>query len=258
MEHEDIPQSETVRKDQIEELQKQKLRLEIEELNKKWFKRKDYWQAIFPSLLAILSVIYALSSGFLNAKYETFQLQKEKLIRDIDFFEITKSKIIQDTVKLARERDVLIVSNKGLIKKMDSLTFRVLTSEKVSKKLDKKIDSLNQVIKDLPVLFAYQDPHRGLGESLAYTSLRLETELIHALTQRALATFPNVPRNEITNQPGFRNLREFKKLLLLNNIELYDENGNPKPPNNADIEARAMVICQSVNDNLEGRFIGTE
>jgi len=52
----------------IEDLQKYKIKLEIQELKKEWYKRKDYLQILLPTTIALFSLIYAIVSGFFSTK----------------------------------------------------------------------------------------------------------------------------------------------------------------------------------------------
>ena len=78
----------------IEELQKEKLELEIKEFNRAWYKRRDYLQVLLPTTLAIFSLFYAVATGLFNAKYDLYQLKEQHLKDSVVQFAKTKRQLI--------------------------------------------------------------------------------------------------------------------------------------------------------------------
>lgn len=97
----------------IEDLQKEKLRLEIADINKKWYKRKDYLQILLPTIIAVFSLLYAIASGFFSTKYDQYQLQKERLQLEVQRFEEKKESLLESNEQLTK-------SNKELSDKLQS------------------------------------------------------------------------------------------------------------------------------------------
>lgn len=105
----------------IEELQREKVELEIKDLKREWYKRKDYLQVLLPTTVALLSLIYALVSGFFNTKYEQLQLQKEQLKLEVLYFEEKREELILSNASLATSKDSLVNSLKNERSEMGSL-----------------------------------------------------------------------------------------------------------------------------------------
>ena len=91
-----------------EELEEEKLKLEIKELNKTWFKKPSYLRVLLPSLIALGSVFYAFQSDLISVQREKNQLKKMQLDTTLAKFEARKN-ILSDTLLLLKEtRDSLI------------------------------------------------------------------------------------------------------------------------------------------------------
>ena len=74
-------------------LTKKKLELEIEDLQKAWYKKPKYIAAWSPIIIALLSFIAIWLSGY-------FDTQKEKLNKEISELEETRNKLISETSAL--------------------------------------------------------------------------------------------------------------------------------------------------------------
>lgn len=103
----------------LDELQKEKIQLEINEINKAWYKRKDYLQIALPAILALFSLIYAIVSGFFSSKYEQYQLQKEQLQLEVLYFEQKKENLLKNN-------EILSVANTKLKATLDEKTQGIL------------------------------------------------------------------------------------------------------------------------------------
>jgi chromosome segregation ATPase len=62
-----------------EDLETEKLRLEIADLKKRWWKRPVYIAALFPTLLALTTLIYGFSNGYFQAASERIKAENVKL-----------------------------------------------------------------------------------------------------------------------------------------------------------------------------------
>lgn len=81
-------------------LEEEKLRIEIEELRKKWYKRPNYLQILLPTTVAVGSLLYAISSGVFTTKYDQYLLQQERLKLETMRFEIQRDEMrkqVEDT-----------------------------------------------------------------------------------------------------------------------------------------------------------------
>ncbi|MDZ7649812.1 MAG: hypothetical protein U5K54_23215 [Cytophagales bacterium] len=114
----------------IDELQREKIELEIKDLKREWYKRKDYLQILLPTTLAMLSLVYALVSEFLSSKYEQLQLQKEQLKLEVLYFEEKKQTLILSNTNLTMLKDSLVNSLKGEKDLMENLRTRLAQKQK--------------------------------------------------------------------------------------------------------------------------------
>jgi hypothetical protein len=96
-----------------EELEREKLLLEIEQLKEPWWKKPVYMLAALPTLLAALSLIYGFANGYFQAtatKLENqrhdLQVQKDKLEADVKEVAATKEKLALQVEQLERTREV--------------------------------------------------------------------------------------------------------------------------------------------------------
>lgn len=94
-----------------EELESEKLQLEIKQLREHWWQKPSYVLAALPTLLAIISLIYGLSNGYFQAlamKLEidrgNLQSQKSNLEQDIKNFTSQKEELRQTIANLENER----------------------------------------------------------------------------------------------------------------------------------------------------------
>ncbi len=83
-------------KSQKQILEEQKLKLEINELEKKWYKKPNYLQVLLPTTVAIGSLLYAIFSGVFSTKYDQFLLQQERLKLETMRFEAQRDKVKEE------------------------------------------------------------------------------------------------------------------------------------------------------------------
>src|SRR5712664_2343255 len=83
-----------------DELEKQKLALEVEQLREPWWKRPGYLAIVIPSLLALGAVIAGFSTRFFQNQYELIELKNERALREKDEIEQDKQKLNQDKENL--------------------------------------------------------------------------------------------------------------------------------------------------------------
>lgn len=113
----------------VEDLQKEKLELEIAEIGRKWYKKKDYLQILLPATIAFASLLYAIVTGFFSTKYEQYLLQKEQLKLEVLYFEKVKNDLNINNAALSSTNDslssVLVVERR----KMADLNSELLGKE---------------------------------------------------------------------------------------------------------------------------------
>lgn len=91
-----------------DELEKQKLELEVSELQKSWLRKPDVLKVLLPTTFAIFSLIYAISTGFFSSKSELLELKKKQLEFEVSQFEKDKTNLIETNEKLEIKRLALL------------------------------------------------------------------------------------------------------------------------------------------------------
>src|SRR5437879_3451000 len=79
-----------------DELEKQKVALEIEQLREHWWKRPGYLAIVLPGLLAFATLIVGVSTGFFRNQYDLIQIRNEKAALEQRLLEQDKQKLNQD------------------------------------------------------------------------------------------------------------------------------------------------------------------
>ncbi len=121
-------------------LQKEKLQLEIAELNKKWYQKPDLLKVLLPTILAIFSLIYAITSGFFSSKSELLELKRQQLKFEITQFQKEREELLLSNKELENKKLNLIDSLKSQSKK---LGYYVLT---LNSERDKKVKLNSELV----------------------------------------------------------------------------------------------------------------
>ena len=87
-----------------EDLEKEKLRLEIAELNRQWWKKPAYIAAVFPTLLALTTLVYGFANGYFQASFIKLDNQKHTLQKEIDGFNEEKVALTKQNELLKNEQ----------------------------------------------------------------------------------------------------------------------------------------------------------
>jgi hypothetical protein len=94
-------------KPEIEELEKEKLRLEIKELNKSWFEKPSYLQALLPTFILLVGLYFTWDSDLISVQREKNELKEMLLENSISKFETRKTELIDTLNFLKGTRDSL-------------------------------------------------------------------------------------------------------------------------------------------------------
>lgn len=206
----------------LDELQKEKIQLEIDELNKAWYKRKDYLQIALPATLALFSLIYAIVSGFFSSKYEQYQLQKEQLRLEVLYFEQKKEGLLKNN-------EILSITNAKLKATLDEKTHGILVLK--GQLSDKQQDILKKE-QDLALLqnqtSYYDEEIMKLQSEYDNKKQRFQGEVEKQLISEAELTRKMEERNNVINRLQDDNL------ALKHQVELSFE--NPFIPKNKKYE----------------------
>jgi hypothetical protein len=92
------------------QLEREKLSLEIQEL-RKWWRRPAYIQAIFSIVIALVASVATVSLGYVNGWFDAqrgrLEIQRAKLVADVEKFEAEKASLLSQVSRLKGERDTL-------------------------------------------------------------------------------------------------------------------------------------------------------
>lgn len=126
-----------------DELEREKLRLEIALLKKQKGVVRYFFEKIFPALFTLIITVgsfsYALVNGVFDKKYQNLQLEKNQLQLDIVGFEIAREDIILENKMLSNQSDSLGSVVNGQKDSIQSLTKNVTS-------LTKNLTSLTRII----------------------------------------------------------------------------------------------------------------
>jgi predicted metal-dependent hydrolase len=86
-----------------EELERRKLLLEIAELKKEWWKKPTYIAALFPTLLALITLAYGFANGYFQASFTKLENQKYDLQKEIKVFQEQKEQSSKELEKINNE-----------------------------------------------------------------------------------------------------------------------------------------------------------
>jgi hypothetical protein len=136
---------------QKEDLEREKLLLEIQQLKDPWWKKPAYMLAALPTLLAALSLIYGFANGYFQATAVKLENQKHDL-------QIEKDRLQTEVKEFTAKRDELNRQNKELLdiieiskKQMEASdiwsnhhAMRLDRAEKENEELKKEIERLKK------------------------------------------------------------------------------------------------------------------
>jgi cell division protein FtsB len=81
-----------------------KLQLEINELGRPFWKRPSYVLGALPTLLAIITLAYGLTSGYFSASFTKLENQKHDLEKQIKDFDATRLAIQKQIAELQSQK----------------------------------------------------------------------------------------------------------------------------------------------------------
>jgi len=128
-----------------EDLELEKLKLEIKRLNHPWWKNLEFWKVAFPTIAVIASLYFTFGKGIIDFEKVKLEIQKEQLKLDITRFEMKKdelSKIIlsKDSIKNNLQKQIQVYESykKTLLNKIQILNKGLKLSQKEIKNLNAK------------------------------------------------------------------------------------------------------------------------
>src|SRR5688572_5240612 len=99
----------------IDDLNKEKISLEIEKLKSPWYKNLELWKTIIPTVAILLSLYFAFGKGTLDSQKERLELQKEQLKLEILTFENQKNEISKS---ITTSKEELSETNEKIVEQL--------------------------------------------------------------------------------------------------------------------------------------------
>jgi hypothetical protein len=142
----------------MEELEKEKLLLEIKKLKKPWYSNLEFWKVTIPTVAILASLYFAFGRGILDTEKSKLEAQKEQLKLEIVQFEIQKKEISHEILEKDSTRKLL----EGQIKLYSSQKFQLL----------KEVGDLNSKIKTVSNEKLYVESERVKDKNFFYDELK--------------------------------------------------------------------------------------
>jgi chromosome segregation ATPase len=137
-------------------LEEEKLKLEILELKRHWIKNPQYLQILLPTILAIFSLLYAITTGLFSSKQELLELNKRQLETDISNFQ-------KDKISLIKSNEIL--KNKSKLYN-DSLKSKDLVLKKFENSFVKEKRKIQVLSKEIIILKSTKENYNKEIETL--------------------------------------------------------------------------------------------
>jgi len=135
-----------------DKLELAKLRLEIRELERPFWKRPSYVLSALPTLLAIATLVYGVTSGYFSASFTKLENQKYSLEQQIKEFDATRSTIEKQIAELQSQKQELEQRAAGMQSKMEGVkkatqefvhALEAENSDEAGEKMNLLIDAVN-------------------------------------------------------------------------------------------------------------------
>lgn len=153
-----------------EDLELEKLKLEIKRLNYPWWKNLEFWKVAFPTVAVIASLYFTFGKGIIDSEKVKLEIQKEQLKLDITRFEMKKDElsktiVSKDSIKNNLQKQIHIYESykKTLLNRIQVLNKGLNLSQKEIKNLNTK--NLNdQKFYESKLSYEYNNEKNRLSE----------------------------------------------------------------------------------------------
>jgi chromosome segregation ATPase len=192
----------------MDDLEKEKLNLEIELLKKPWFKNIEFWKVIIPTFAILVSLYFTFGRGILDSEKSKLEAQKEQLKLEIAQFEIKKQGISKEILS----KDSVRVKLQSQINDYSSQKLLLLSDLKVlNSKLNQSTNERN-----------YIESERNKDKTFFYLELKKQydakKEKLEELN-RLKATIDNL---SISNDTLQVELSFLQKKIKLSHSEIFE------------------------------------
>lgn len=224
-------------------LENEKLRLEITELKKPWWRKFEFYRLMVPLVLGLFSLIYAFSSGLIDVQKRELELTKRELKFEIEGIKTEKKKVAASKDSIDK---VVSLKEKELDNLKGELLFLNDSLESSSFLLDRVQDKLLLFKKRTHQLLSEQ---HSLEQQIKYEikSTRFEQLYRISLDLRSMCSMYEYYRTEIIVNSEENDYSEDDKA----NIELIRSHIDPLMMNSWRGRRR---ILQSLSTRFEIGF----
>lgn len=122
-----------------EQLEVEKLELEILNGKKPLYKKLSFYSALSPIVFSIVAILFSLFSGLFEMESKILTIKKENLKYEINNFENKKETLISITDNLKNEKDSLLLENNDLRSQNSKM-------KSLSTKLTKELNQLKKIV----------------------------------------------------------------------------------------------------------------
>jgi len=188
-----------------EQLEFEKLKLEIENERKPFYKKLSFYSYLSPVAVSIAAIIFSISTGFFENESKLLDLRKENLKNEISLFVMQKDSLLSAVDLLKAERDSIYYDNNNL--KEQNKELKLLSNE-----LTLNQNELNQYIKNIEdSVYNKQKEFNDLFDK--YDKLNNDKTLLATkMKELEKAILPQLKSNEET------------KIIFSDILKILDEN----------------------------------
>ena len=129
-----------------EQLEIEKLKIQIENEKKPLYKKFSFYSSLAPIAVAIIAVVFSISTGFFESESRLLDLRKENLKYEISLFINQKDSLLTSISNLTAEKDSIFSAHEKLREQNNRL--EILSKELIVNQieLDKTIKNTNDSI----------------------------------------------------------------------------------------------------------------
>lgn len=126
------------------DFEQEKLKLEIENLRKPWYKNFEFWKVVIPTIAILVSLYFTFGKGIIDSQKEKLEVQKAQLKLEITQFEIRRGQIKEDVDSIEKQLIRKEYELKTLNNSLDSISNKVAFYKK---ELSSSKDQINRISK---------------------------------------------------------------------------------------------------------------
>jgi chromosome segregation ATPase len=126
------------------DFEQEKLKLEIENLRKSWYKNFEFWKVVIPTIAILASLYFTFGKGIIDTQKEKLEIQKAQLKLEITQFEIRRGQIKEDVDIIEKELIRKEYQLKVLNRSLDSISNKVAFYKKELSSSKNRIEKISE------------------------------------------------------------------------------------------------------------------